>query len=117
MVRSIEITKATVRDRLVVDSEVWMEHPDDHDFQPRASIEGKRLMISNAGQSIDSASIELDDDQYAAAERDRLIELRVKFGVQGMHGVLVHKTPNPRAGPKAKKLAESRWKTVLPLKF
>tara|TARA_B100001113_G_scaffold328191_1_gene302248 strand:- start:1731 stop:2084 length:354 start_codon:yes stop_codon:yes gene_type:complete len=117
MVRSIEITKASVRDRLVIDSEVWMEHPDDHDFQPRASIEGNRLMISNAGQLVDSAFIELDEEQYAAAERDRLIELRVKFGVQGMHGVLVHKTPNPRDGPKAKKLAESRWKTVLPLKF
>ena len=117
MVRSIEITKASVRDRLIVDSEVWMEHPEDHDFQPRASIEGKRLMISNAGQSIDSAPFELDDEQYAIAERDRLIELRVKFGVHGMHGVLVHKTPNPRDGPKAKKLAESRWKTLLPLKF
>ena len=117
MVRSIEITKASVRDRLVVDSEVWMEHPDDHDFQPRASIEGKRLMISNAGQSIDPAFIDLDDEQYAAVERDRLIELKVKFGVRGMHGVLVNKNPNPRDGPKSKKLAESRWKTILPLNF
>ena len=49
------------------------------------------------------------------AERDRLIELRVKFGVTGMHGVLTHKNPNPRTGPNAKKLAESRWKTLLPL--
>ena len=57
-------------------------------------------MISNAGQSIDSASIELDDEQYAAAERDRLIELRVKFGVHGMHGVLVHKPQTPEMARK-----------------
>ena len=115
MVKSIEITKSSIRERLIIDSEVWMHHPDDHDFQPRASIEGRILSIENAGKSIEPANIELSDEEYMVAERDRLIELRVKFGVTGMHGVLTHKNPNPRTGPNAKKLAESRWKTLLPL--
>ena len=50
-----------------------------------------------------------------AAERDRMVELRVKFSVEGMHGILTHKTKNTRIAPNAKKLAEPRWKTVLPL--
>jgi hypothetical protein len=48
-------------------------------------------------------------------ERDRLVELRVKFSVQGMHGQLTHKTKITRDGPNSKKLAEPRWKTVLPI--
>jgi len=44
-----------------------------------------------------------------------MLELRVKFAVEGMHGVLTHKTKNTRIAPNAKKLAEPRWKTVLPL--
>ena len=99
MVKSMEITKSSIRERLIIDSEVWMHHPDDHDFQPRASIEGRILSIQNAGKSIEPANIELSDEEYMVAERDRLIELRVKFGVTGMHGVLTHKNPNPRTGP------------------
>mgnify|MGYP006058107431 CR=1 FL=1 len=45
MVKSMEITKSSIRERLIIDSEVWMHHPDDHDFQPRASIEGRILSI------------------------------------------------------------------------
>ena len=48
---------------------------------------------------------------------DELIELRIKFGVHGMHGKLTHKTPLQRSGPNSKKLAESRWKTLLPLEI
>ena len=48
-------------------------------------------------------------------QNDRMIEMRVKFSVEGMHGVLTHKTPMPMTGPNAKKLAEPRWKTLLPL--
>ena len=48
-------------------------------------------------------------------ERDRFVELRVKFSVQGMHGVLTHKTKIVKDGPNSKKLAEPRWKTVLPI--
>jgi hypothetical protein len=44
-----------------------------------------------------------------------MVELRVKFNVQGMHGVLTQRTLNPRTGPKSKKLAEPSWKTILPL--
>ena len=115
MVRSIEITKASVRDRLVVDVEVWMNDPEDFDFSPRASVDGNSLSICNEGDEDARTSIELDNEQMGAAERDRMVELRVKFAVQGMHGVLIHKTTNPRDGPNAKKLAEPRWKTVLPL--
>ena len=114
MVRSIEIKKASVRDRLIVDVDVFMNEPDDFDFSPRASMEGNSLSITNAGADA-GGSIDLDEDQMNAAERDRMVELRVKFSVDGMHGVLTHKTKNVRDGPNAKKLAEPRWKTVLPL--
>ena len=114
MVRSIVVKKASVRDRLIVDVDVFMNQPDDFDFSPRASIEGKSLNISNGGNETGD-SIDLDDEQMNVAERDRMVELRVKFSVDGMHGVLTHKTRNVRTGPNAKKLAEPRWKTVLPL--
>ena len=117
MVKSIEITKTSIKDRLIIDSEGWMEHPDDHDFQPRAKIEGKKLMIHNAGTPIKPADVDLNEEEFHVAERDRLFELRVKFGVTGMHGVLTNRNPNPRMGPNAKKLAESRWKTLLPIDF
>ena len=114
MVRSIEIKKASVRDRLIIDVDVFMNEPDDFDFSPRASMEGNSLSITNAGADA-GGSIDLDEDQMNAAERDRMVELRVKFSVDGMHGVLTHKTKNTRIAPNAKKLAEPRWKTVLPL--
>tara|TARA_B100000686_G_scaffold347672_1_gene436880 strand:+ start:3361 stop:3711 length:351 start_codon:yes stop_codon:yes gene_type:complete len=114
MVRSMEITRVTVRDRLVVDMEVCMTDPQDYDFSPRARIEGKTLNLENEGSG-PSSSFELDSEQITTAERDRMLELRVKFSVDGMHGVLTHKTPKPMIGPNSKKLAEPRWKTVLPL--
>ena len=114
MVRSIVVKKAAVRDRLSGDVDVFMNQPDDFDFSPRASIEGKSLSISNGGNEAGDC-IDLDDEQMNVAERDRMVELRVKFSVDGMHGVLTHKTRNVRTGPNAKKLAEPRWKTVLPL--
>ena len=116
MVRSIVVKKASVRDRLIVDVDVFMNQPDDFDFSPRASIAGKSLSISNGGNETGD-SIDLDDEQMNVAERDRMVELRVKFSVDGMHGVLTHKTRNVRTGPNAKKLAEPRWKTVLPLEL
>ena len=114
MVRSIEVKKASVRARLIVDVDVFMNDPDDFDFSPRASMDGNSLSITNAGADA-GGSIELDDEQMNAAERDRMVELRVKFSVDGMHGILTHKTKNTRIAPNAKKLAEPRWKTVLPL--
>ena len=77
-------------------------------------MDGNSLSITNAGADA-GGSIDLDDEQMNAAERDRMVELRVKFSVDGMHGILTHKTKNTRIAPNAKKLAEPRWKTVLPL--
>ena len=59
-------------------------------------------------------TIELDDDALEVAERDRSVELRIKFIVLGMHGTLNHINPLPSDG-KGKKLAKSSWKTVVPL--
>ena len=115
MVKSMEITKLSVREKLVVDLSVWMNDPEDYDFSPRASLEGPTLNLFNGKADIPSTSIELDEDQIITAERDRMIELRVKFSVEGMHGVLTNKTKNVRDGPNAKKLAEPRWKTLVPL--
>jgi hypothetical protein len=115
VVKSIEITKVSIRDRLVVDANVRMLDPQDFDFSPRASIDGSTLSLRNEGSEVASMNFELDSDQITTAERDRMLELRVKFSVEGMHGVLTHKTKNTMTAPNAKKLAEPRWKTLLPL--
>ncbi len=115
MVRSIEITKVSIRDRLVVDASVVMSNPQDFDFSPRASLDGSTLAIQNDGEEMGPATTELDIEQVNRAEMDRMLELRVKFSVEGMHGVLLHKTKNVKDGPNSKKLAEPRWKTILPL--
>ena len=117
MVKSIEITKASVRGRLIVDAKVFMENPQDFDFSPRARMSDGQLHIQNEGQDDVFSTFELEEEMQIIAERDRLIELRIKFGVHGMHGTLIHKTPLPRTGPNSKKLAESRWKTLLPLEI
>ena len=118
MVTSVHIKKVSVRDRVVVDLEVWMDNPDDYDFSPRVSLVDNLLSVSVEVESNDFevlASAELDDEALQLAERDRLVEARIKFGVHGMHGTLTHKTPQPRSGPNSKKLAEPRWKIMLPL--
>ena len=89
MVRSIEVKKASVRNRLIVDVDVLMNEPNDFDFSPRASMEGNSLSITNAGDEA-GGSIDLDDDQMIAAERDRMVELRVKFSC------LLYTSPSPR---------------------
>ena len=115
MVKSIQITKASIRDRLIIDAEVKMNDPHDYDFSPRANMEGNVLQIQNEDDPESISTIELDNEQMNTVERDRLVELKVKFSVQGMHGVLIHKTKNVKDGPNSKKLAEPRWKTVLPI--
>lgn len=115
MVTSINIRKVSSRGKVVIDLDVWMDDPDDFDFSPRIRLSGNRIEVRNAGDDELFASIDLDDDALLLAERDRVVEARIKFSVNGMHGVLTHKTPNPRTGPKSKKLAEPRWKTLLPL--
>ena len=47
MVKSIAITKVSIRERLVVDAEVCMIDPQAFDFSARASIEGSTLSIVN----------------------------------------------------------------------
>ena len=117
MATSIQITKASLRNRVVVDVEVWMADPEDHDFSPRARMSDGQLHIQNEGQDDVFSTFELEEEMQIIAERDRVIELRIKFGVHGMHGTLTHKTPLPRTAPNAKKLAESRLKTLLPLEI
>ena len=114
MAKSFEITKVSVRDRLVVDLKVSMNDPQDFDFSPRASLSSSTLSLANESGD-PSSTFELDAEQVTAAERNRMVELRVKFNVVGMHGVLIQKNPNPRSGPKSKKLAVPSWKTILPL--
>lgn len=117
MVKEMEITKVSIRDRLIADLKVIMQNPRDYDFTPRAEINGTTLLIKNNDDEDSTTSFELDSEMMQTVERDRMLELRVKFNVEGMHGVLLHKTPNPRDGPKSKKLAQPSWKTILPLEL
>ena len=111
----MEITKLSVREKLVVDVSVWMNNPEDYDFSPRASLVGSTISLFNGNEKTPSATVDLDDEQAMVAERDRMVELRVKFSVEGMHGVLTNKTKNDIDGPNPKTLAEQMWKTILPL--
>ena len=104
------------RNYLSIDVEVWMNDPDDMDFKPRTHLNGNRFSISSATTGKEMVSVELDDEQMEAAERDRQVELRVKFGVHGMHGRLNHIHPIIADG-KAKKLAFFKLETVQPILF
>ena len=112
---SIDIKKVSSRGKVVIDLDVWMNDPNDHEFSPRITLSGNSIELRVPGHEDLLASIELDDDALQLAERDRVVEARIKFNVHGMHGTLTHRTPNPRSGPKSKKLAEPRWKVMLPL--
>ena len=116
MVDTIAIKRVNIRDLLSIDLDVWMEDPDDWDFKPRAAINGNKFSISSATTGKEMANIELDDEQMEAAERDRNVELRVKFQVHGMHGRLNDIHPIIADG-KAKKLATANWKSVQPIQF
>ena len=116
MVSSITINKVQGRDGLVIDTEAMMAGPNDLDFVPRLSLSGGRLTISSGNDGSELASTDLEEEMLLLAERDRSAELRVKFTVEGMHGRLTHIHPII-ADSKAKKLAESRWKTTLPIEF
>ena len=115
MVKPMEIPKLSGREKRVVDVSVWMNNPEDYDFSPLASLVGSTISLFNGNEETPSATVDLDDEQAMVAERDRMVELRVKFSVEGMHGVLTNKTKNVRDGPNAKKLAAPRWKPILPL--
>ena len=77
----MEITKLSVREKLVVDVSVWMNNPEDYDFSPRASLVGSTISLFNGNEETPSATVDLDDEQAMVAERDRMVELRVKFSV------------------------------------
>ena len=100
MVKEMEITKVSIRDRLIADLKVIMENPRDYDFSPRAEIDNTTLLIKNNDDDDSTTSFELDSEMMQIVERDRMVELRVKFNVEGRHGVLLHRHPNPSDGPK-----------------
>jgi hypothetical protein len=116
MVDTIEISRVNIRDSLSVDLSVWMDNPDDWQFQPTLSVAGNTFSVSIKGSSEKLATIELDDEQLEAVQRDRSAELRIKFQVQGMHGRLKDIHPIIADG-KAKKLATANWKTQQPVTF
>jgi len=116
MVDTVEVSRLSFRDGLVVDLSVWMNDPDDWDFAPALSMDGNALVISHAGTGDIMSSIELDEEQMETVEADRTVTVRVKFQVHGMHGRLNDIHPIIADG-KAKKLATANWKTVLPVAF
>jgi len=116
MVDTLEVSRLSFRDGLVVDLSVWMNDPDDWDFSPALSMAENTLVITHAGTGVMLASVELDEEQLEAVEADRSVTVRVKFQVHGMHGRLNDIHPIIADG-KAKKLATANWKTTLPVAF
>ena len=116
MVDSIEINRVNIRDLLSIDLNVMMNNPDDMDFMPRVHMNGRNFSITSATTGAKMCEIELDDEQNEAAQRDRQVELRVKFQVKGMHGRL-NKIHPIIADGKAKKLATANWKSIQPIQF
>tara|TARA_Y100000748_G_scaffold200556_1_gene168031 strand:+ start:344 stop:697 length:354 start_codon:yes stop_codon:yes gene_type:complete len=116
MVDTVSVNRINIRDMLSVDIEVWMKHPDDMDFKPRLKIVENTLIISNGESHEALTQFDLEDEHILVAQRDRRIELRVKFQVHGMHGRLNIINPIIADG-KAKKLATANWKTVQPVAF
>ena len=110
----MDITKISLKDKVTIELKVWMDNPDDYQFQPRVHLDGNMIRITNEGYADEFANIELDDEILEAANRDRFAELRIKCEVIGMHGQLNNMNPNPKEG-KGKKLATPNWKTVVPL--
>jgi len=116
MVDTVEIGRVTLRDNVSLDLSVWMNDPDDWDFRPTLSYAGNTLTIRCANQGSVLATVDLDDEQDEALQRDRMAELRVKFQVHGMHGRLNDIHPIIADG-KAKKLATANWKTTQHVSF
>ena len=116
MVDTVDISRVNVKNTLVVDVSVWMNHPDDWEFRPSLSVSDNQFMISDLSTGKELASVELTDEQIETLQRDRVAELKVKFQVHGMHGKL--QTINPIiADGKAKKLATATWKTTQSVNF
>ena len=73
MVDTVEIGRVTLRDTLSLDLSVWMNHPDDWDFRPLLSYAGSTLTITCANQGTELATVDLDDEQDEALQRDPLV--------------------------------------------
>ena len=116
MVESVVVNKVQVRATLVIDTDVWMHTINDFDFAPRFHLIDSNLVLSEASDGSELAAIDLDDEMLEMVERDRSVDLRVKFLVHGFHGHLKDIHPIIADG-KAKKLAESRWKSTLPVEM
>lgn len=116
MVEGLSIKKVQARDGLVIDTAAVMTGSEDFDFKPRVRIENGQLVLYCADDGSEYDRIELDAHMLEVAERDRALNMRVKFEVKGMHGQL--KTINPIiALGKGKKLPAPSWKTTLPIDF
>tara|TARA_B100000700_G_C14841949_1_gene759663 strand:+ start:34 stop:387 length:354 start_codon:yes stop_codon:yes gene_type:complete len=116
MVESLQINKIQVKDKLIVDSLAIMSNTEDFDFSPRANINGSELIFTSAINGNELGRLELEKEMLDIAERDRFLDLKVKFEVVGIHGKLNKINPIIALG-KAKKLPLSSWKTTIPIKF
>ncbi|HJM44819.1 MAG TPA: hypothetical protein QF644_02595 [Candidatus Poseidoniaceae archaeon] len=116
MVESLQINKVQVKEKLIVDSLAKMENTEDFDFSPRVAVNGSDLIITSATNGEELGRINLEAEMLEIAERDRFLDLKVKFEVAGIHGNLNKINPIIATG-KGKKLPLSSWKTTLPINF
>ena len=116
MVESLQINKVQVKDKLIVDTLAKMTNTEDFDFSPRAAINGSELILTRANSGDELGRINLEAEMLEIAERDRCLDLKVKFEVLGIHGHLNKINPIIALG-KAKKLPLSSWKTTIPINF
>ena len=116
MVESLTISKLQNKGKIIIDAEVWMKDYQDFDFRPCLVMKENMLTVRNISDGEDWDSHEVNDELMEIAERDRSADLKVKFQVRGMHGVLTHKNPIEATG-KGKTLAKPSWITTLPISF
>ena len=93
-----------------------MINTEDFDFSPRAAISGSELILTSANNENELDRINLEPEMLEIAERDRSLDLKVKFEVLGFNGNLTKINPIIALG-KAKKLPLSSWKTTIPINF
>ena len=116
MVESLQINKVQVKGKLIVDTLAKMINTEDFDFSPRAAINGSELILTRANNGDELGRITLEAEMLEIAERDRHLDLKVKFEVLGFNGNLTKINPIIALG-KAKKLPLSSWKTTIPINF
>ncbi len=115
VMEEMTLNRVQARDRLILDVEVWMKSPVDYAFTPTLVLKESVLQIHHEDDGT-VATHELSDEELELAQRDMTAEMRVKFLVRGMHGTLTHRQPILEDGnANVKKLAEPRWKTILPI--